>query len=295
MGVVNQGFIDGLKQSIKHHFQDFLWDNIGILDSMGYIAFKKPALRWDNVPWQYTSPPTSIINTIVAMQENEKKLFMESVTQDDGGSTHGFACRFFAHGSCLFDRQWFNVANADQQSKTEESLDKLCSIMAKHVRIAQLSAKDPIAFLTPLTRGFETVWWICAFETPYGRNWDRHIRIRLRRWLEILQQCGVDLDQYGRQEAAANMMRQEMEMDTEIDMDADHEHYMISLNHWNTPSFNPRFTFFGPKIPLLARIDYGCNPEDWSLHWDYFRPDYAQEFWSMIEMLPRMPGSWVED
>ncbi|KAF7531687.1 hypothetical protein G7054_g8639 [Neopestalotiopsis clavispora] len=91
-------------------------------------------------------------------------------------------------------------------------------------------------------------------------------------WLRLLQQSGVDLINYGRQECQLIQQSQPQ------------------LGAYWVNSF-----MYGVPERLLD-IRYGPDPQDWHLTWDLDIEQMAGEFWtSMQEPEFAMPGRWVDD
>lgn len=111
-----------------------------------------------------------------------------------------------------------------------------------------------------------TKWWVL-------RRWMQEIDNVLRTWVGDLQDCGVDIKAYGKQEAKL----------------------LLS----NPVLLNERWLgdgYYSGKGPKLQTISYGSSPEDWSLVWDFDAEEYAGEFWDLVEnALPKIPGAWVDD
>lgn len=91
---------------------------------------------------------------------------------------------------------------------------------------------------------------------------DRKLSWILYTWLESLQECGVDLHEYGRKE-------------TDL-----HKQGLVS---WEVIS-----DFLSSDRLLLTSFTYGPSPSDWTLDLEYPRKDTT-------ESLAKVPGGWVED
>ncbi|KAF3000018.1 hypothetical protein E8E14_004688 [Neopestalotiopsis sp. 37M] len=91
-------------------------------------------------------------------------------------------------------------------------------------------------------------------------------------WLQILQQNGVDLVNYGRQECQ-----------------------LIQQSQPQLGAYWADSITYGVPERLLD-IHYGPDPQDWHLVWDLDVEQMAGEFWtSMQEPEFAMPGQWVDD
>ncbi|KAI2620421.1 hypothetical protein GGR54DRAFT_601038 [Hypoxylon sp. NC1633] len=92
------------------------------------------------------------------------------------------------------------------------------------------------------------------------------------RWLEALEEAGVDLVAYGCRE-------HELLLDP-------HGHQ--GLGRLCGPSMDFQIYLIGFK--------YGSKPTDWEIYWEEPTDRFAGEFWALIENPPlRIPGSWVDD
>lgn len=81
-------------------------------------------------------------------------------------------------------------------------------------------------------------------------------------WLGSLQECGVDLHEYGRKET--------------------------DLHKQGLVSWELRYDFLSSDRWLLTSLTYGSSPSDWKLDLEYRRKDAT-------ESLAKVPGGWVED
>lgn len=132
------------------------------------------------------------------------------------------------------------------------------------------------------------------FQLP-GRNGDskrfRHHKIgsrlarcakALQMWLKILQECGIDLSEYGRQE----IRRLKDQEDGGV--------FNIYRDVWGE---NPYMQTLNGKFELrLIGFEYGNQPEDWKLWWSEPTDSLVGDFWKEVEPEPLcMPGSWDED
>lgn len=89
----------------------------------------------------------------------------------------------------------------------------------------------------------------------------------LETWLEVLQESGVSLDEYGK--VAARLVAEE-----------------FIYRRWDGPEW----------VLEVIMVDYGPEVHDWKIWWSEASDHFAGEFWEMVEPKPSlMPGSWVED
>jgi hypothetical protein len=96
----------------------------------------------------------------------------------------------------------------------------------------------------------------------------------MRMWLQVLYEAGINLPEYGRNEAE------------------------LLQSHRTSRSF-PRFHHrrHGKELSCrLIKFEYGSLPSDWYFWMSEPSDKFAGDFWSMIENPPRnMPGAWVEE
>lgn len=101
-------------------------------------------------------------------------------------------------------------------------------------------------------------------------------------WLNILQESGIDLLEYGRQESR-RLKKQDHGWEFRIWRDVWHE---------NPYPINPNAAF---EVRLIG-FEYGRQPEDWKLWWSEPTDGLVGDFWKEMEPEPLcIPGSWDED
>lgn len=104
----------------------------------------------------------------------------------------------------------------------------------------------------------------------------------LQMWLEILQECGIDLLEYGRQE---RQILKDREDGCEFKIYGD-----VLREEWCFETENDVF-----EIRLIG-FEYGTEPGDWKLWWSEPTDGLVGDFWKEMEPEPlRIPGSWDED
>lgn len=144
--------------------------------------------------------------------------------------------------------------------------------------------------LTPFTDMFVGSLFRCP-----GENWHSkcarqhkigsrlvHCDRALQMWLEILQECGIDLLEYGRQERRV-LKDQEAGCEFRIYRDV-----WLEGPYWKTK--NGSF-----EIRLIG-FEYGKEPGDWKLWWSEPTDGLVGDFWKEMEPEPLcIPGSWDED
>lgn len=89
----------------------------------------------------------------------------------------------------------------------------------------------------------------------------------VRMWLACLARTEIDLQKYG---------------------SAEHEHMRRKGDDWIIHLYPRGWRIFG--------FDYGPNPSDWQLWWQYPGDCMLEAFWSRIEdPEPDVPGCWIQD
>lgn len=126
--------------------------------------------------------------------------------------------------------------------------------------------------------------WVCILSTAYNFS-DRDIPYRVGRnqlqsideaisssvldWLEILQDCKVDLASYGQREHEI------------IFGGARHRHAIRAGRGGSC---------------MWTGFSWGPEPEDWTIHLDPVVERYARDFWQLVDdPLLHIPGAWVDD
>lgn len=128
-----------------------------------------------------------------------------------------------------------------------------------------------------------------------GCNWDMKCRRQhkivsrlanceraLQLWLNILQDCSIDLLEYGRQE-------RQIPKDQE-----DGCEFRIFRDIWYDQPYMD--TENGKFEVRLIGFEYGSEPGDWKLWWSEPTDGLVGDFWKEMEPEPLcIPGSWGED
>jgi hypothetical protein len=108
-----------------------------------------------------------------------------------------------------------------------------------------------------------------SYQHECSRNLKKQIKETMLCWLQDLQICGIDLEQYGKNEK--KVFRK----------------HKILRERW----------YPCDQWMQLSEFKYGPEPEDWILEWDLLPEDYAGNFWCFVEEQlhnPGLPGSWVD-
>ncbi|KAK1983333.1 hypothetical protein LZ30DRAFT_714620 [Colletotrichum cereale] len=134
-------------------------------------------------------------------------------------------------------------------------------------------------------------------------EWDSIFQAVLKQWLRDLQSAGVDLLQYGRQEALVQKFGCP-EVKGAFDSDAINASRRVVRNELQDATKDTWMTSvdrncdksdrYWMPIRIIA-LDYGPDVDDWRVRWLVESEAFAGEFWRVVEA-PRvsMPGSWVD-
>ncbi|KAJ5012122.1 hypothetical protein K4K57_004706 [Colletotrichum sp. SAR 10_99] len=137
-------------------------------------------------------------------------------------------------------------------------------------------------------------------DIPYLK-WDTIFHCILRQWLRDLESAGIDLLQYGRDEAlklkfTAPQVKGAFDADAIL---ASRRHVRAQLRMreaWmqGVDLDHPRSDLYWLPIRVIG-LDYGPQLRQWRLWWAPEFEVFAAEFWAGVER-PRavMPGSWVD-
>lgn len=107
----------------------------------------------------------------------------------------------------------------------------------------------------------------------------RLCRESLRKWVEMLERCGIDLEKYGALERHKFSSKR------------DANEFFIFRDAWNPES---RYVNGWLKLRLID-FQYGRRVEDWFLWWSDPTDELVGDFWREIEPEPlKIPGSWVD-
>lgn len=109
-----------------------------------------------------------------------------------------------------------------------------------------------------------------------------HCEAAAQAGLKVLQKCGIDLKEYGKQEKQ-RLRDQERCCDFKVFRD-------VWYDRADVPTMNSLF-----EIRLVS-FDYGSQPGDWKLWWSEPTDGLVGDFWR--EMEPEtlyIPGSWNDD
>lgn len=132
------------------------------------------------------------------------------------------------------------------------------------------------------------------------RVWRHRLNGLTKRWLSILEACGVNLQAYGEREHALTF--------DHIQGDLEARRPVLLGEMHGLPAFflTTRFAFEGSRrVPCelsLRNFTYGPTVEDWSMEWDLELTMDVTEFWDSVEKEEapvygpfRVPGGWVEE
>lgn len=237
-----------------------MWSTVALFDLV--VAVSPNYVRkawWEKIPWWYVEP-SMILELLQKRNFHESEEFRVIFMNAAPNHIHSFIEAYFW--------QFRRHLDIPHDARYSKEWRQLCRILLYHVPLATLSLKTSESDYTPLLSGLR---FYCHSHESL-RTLRRSTERSLKCWLEDLQAIDKDLEAYGRSEASMLAYRPRQETSISV--------------RGGAPAFSPRIHF----------LEYGPNPEDWKVHWDYFQPEYAREFWQCIETKsPQMPGAWVDD
>lgn len=115
---------------------------------------------------------------------------------------------------------------------------------------------------------------VCIFSAVYTffyaefksrkRSFERHLHTEVMKWLQILQDCSINLESYGQ-----------------------HEHGMIFRKD------NRRRLLGYHEVWVWTGFSLGPNPSDWVFHLDRVVERFSGDFWRLIDNpVQHVPGAW---
>ena len=132
--------------------------------------------------------------------------------------------------------------------------------------------------LTPMLevlRGLLYIYRMCAHGLTAGNEGGDTLKF----WLKELQDSGVDLERYGREE---KLLLRTKCVDRE---------WLYCFERGRTNDY-----FFVPGKLRLINFTYGPELDDWKFWFAPVMPNYFMDFWEMIGHPERaMPGAWEEE
>lgn len=233
-----------------------MWRDVAVFDLVVAISPNDAPKLWqDQIPWDCVEPST-FPELLQRSNFNNSEEFRMSSMNASPYHIQSFTRHYFR-------RLGTHITVIDPVCI--KKWRNLCRMILRYVPLAGLSMKAAESDTTPLLEGLRFHYYLND-STKTLRRLKRQI---LKFWLEDLRAIGKDLEAYGRSEVS-----------------------MLASQSCRTTDIDGNTIYFPPCIHSL---EYGPNPEDWEVHWDYCKPEYAREFWNYIEMeQPRMPGSWIE-
>ncbi|KAF3019033.1 hypothetical protein E8E14_013459 [Neopestalotiopsis sp. 37M] len=102
----------------------------------------------------------------------------------------------------------------------------------------------------------------------YERSFGRHLRTEIMKWLQVLQDCNVDLESYGQ-----------------------HEHDMIFRK-------DSKKRLYGSRTEGWAwtGFSWGPDPNDWVFYLDRVVERFSGDFWRLIDNpIQQVPGAWIDN
>lgn len=237
------------------------WNKTAIFDATATaLKMDTPRPLWENIPWDVVFPET-LLKRLRRNQFAESAEFVVSSANVTPSNLQNFIWRYFGPE---LRRQSFVGGDYTRM----DDLRKLCRLVLAHVPQSRLSVPLKEGGSTPLMYVFR----IRRLMTDQSSSNYRASKRILRCWLQDLQACGVDLEEYGRTEASI------------IEAENQHPRRLGPLGFLCMHYYHP---------PMLSALHYGPEPEDWTFDWDYFEPEYARDFWDSIDQQSfKVPGAW---
>lgn len=237
-----------------------------ILRDVPYLGLQTVSL--DRIYWHHVRHATNLLNLIRSGAATGLVEFQKATRNDFKQAIHGFALFYF-------DSQ---IRETEQNVLGPER--RLLRILFAGATTSDISPTNARigSGRTPLFNGIH--WAYLCHCPPLTMSYDCKVLNRnIRDWLEDLATCGIDLEEYGKRESTIYSAGKWVFQDNGF-----------SIEDWN----GERMTFFGPRV---ARFSYGPTPADWVFEWDHLVPQYARDFWEMVEALSPsgMPGSWIDE
>lgn len=225
----------------------------------------KPQLSWTSITWRHIKPEI-VVELVDKGQTISLREFQTGKCIRKSQSVAEFIRVYFCYG---YIREWppLSLDAEFEQFRT------LCRYAFKGAFAEDLSRNSKFhGNMTPL---MAMVYHTILDPFNGGKTFVKvEFTMILRLLLQDLKSCGIDLEEYGRNEWQAWRSSKLPYEDTKV------------------------FTSRAHRGPRLAFFNYGPEPKDWSFELDYFTPEYARDFWDMVEAPPPpppMPGAWVED
>jgi hypothetical protein len=199
----------------------------------------------------------------------------ESITRNDAvelAESHinllSLAVRSFVQSQF---RPWYN------QSTWNELMHDLVPTLGEvNLLQEEYSPYDVQKFQSELSYGNPLIVCILSSEFTFfysryrarKRSFERHLHTEVMKWLQILQDCNIDLERYGQ-----------------------HEYGMIFRK-------DSQKRLFGSRTEGWAwtGFSWGPNPSDWVFHLDRVVERFSGDFWRLIDNpIQQVPGAWIDD
>lgn len=240
----------------------------GVCDVVRALPFiNTPELSWKNVSWGWVNP-----ELLLEMQQKEQVShlleFRTTPIDDMNRSMVKFLHVYFRH----IHGQAQNLGLGETMPLT--GWRRLCRYVFVGVSLRTLSQLSP-------GDTYRATSNICSTQTirqpPFVslREHRRLTSITVRSWLEDLLASGIDLEEYGKIEP--------LHLPCHV--------IGTCSSRWDNGKLSYKYCGL-----TICSLHYGARPQDWIFEWDFFYPEFAKEFWELVDPPPSpMPGSWIDD
>lgn len=234
----------------------------------------RPEISWITIPWHHVRP-LALLDIIRQGEIESLHEFQTTPASNYHYSIATFVRVYFFH------RIVAHVCREVQAITTFDEWREICRHAFLGATAADLS--EPFHTnryrSTPLlhTLAFSSISSMSSSPAAQERHKPRMVLSIIQNWFEDLAACNIDLEAYGKNELSAYMSN---------DILRNCEFALLQAQDANMNKT------YGPH---LASLTYGPRPRDWIFQWDFCSPEYAKEFWALVDPSPPhlMPGSWV--
>lgn len=267
--VIDTLFLPGYRNTKKSSLHRHIWRIPSlfelVVDELVPDFYQSLESRFSGVIWQYVDP-----SVLLKILQHKSLLssadFRKQLPESFESSLHNFSKVYFQNAAL----------HAAIKCDALESWRVLARWIFSgiHVRDLCRTGEEIWEYNTPLICGLINCSWSAARSSQHTR---RQLSVALEIWLEDLQACGTDLEEYGRCELAL------------FQDDA-----WLRDWRWSYLELGPECA--NAKGPQLESFSFGPQPGDWVFRWDDAVEEFVREFWELVDdtTLP-IPGAWVDD